>query len=219
MSEFDRYASDYQRVLDASVGSAPYFADLKARWLADRQGAAFAGRVLDYGCGVGLLAQALAGRLPHARIDGFDVSVDSLAAVPQPLRDAGQFTADATALRTDYDAIVVANVLHHVPRQARTGLIRDLVTRLGRGGKLVVFEHNPLNPATRWVVAHCAFDGDAVLLWPSETRSLLVQAGLCEVGTDAIGFFPPALAKLQGLEKHLRNLPVGAQYAAVGIKP
>ncbi|HTD28409.1 MAG TPA: hypothetical protein VK660_03380, partial [Xanthomonadaceae bacterium] len=38
-----------------------------------------------------------------------------------------------------------------------------------------MIEHNPL---TRWMVAHCEFDDDAILLWPKEVKPYFVEAGL-----------------------------------------
>ena len=75
------------------------------------------------------------------------------------------------------------------------------------------FEHNPFNPLTRWVVAHCEFDDDAVLLWPRESAGYLAAAGLSDPRRDYMLFFPKALSALRGLEASLRWCPLGAQYA------
>jgi hypothetical protein len=66
---------------------------------------------------------------------------------------------------------------------------------------------------TRWVVAHCEFDDDAVLLWPRETRKYLLQAGLVAPDRDYLLFFPKALSALRRLETFLAWCPAGAQYA------
>jgi SAM-dependent methyltransferase len=219
MPSFDRFASEYRDVLDGSVGSAAYFADGKASWIAREVGPDFRGRVLDFGCGIGLLAEALARHLPGAHLTGFDVSAQSLAATPAHLRQRVDFTHDPKAMGHAYDLIVISNVLHHIPVAERDGVLADLATRLVSGGKLAIFEHNPLNPVTRVVVARCPFDDDAILLWPREALDRLGHAGLRPQPRAYVAFFPKPLAVLRGLEARLRWCPLGAQYVALGVKP
>lgn len=216
MTSFDRFAGSYTAVLDRDVGSAAWFADGKARWLADHFGAAFAGALLDFGCGVGLLAGAVRARLPGARLVGFDISADCVAQVPADLAAWGRFCADPAAIGEGFDAIVVANVLHHIAPADRDAVIADLAGRLAPGGQIVVFEHNPANPATRWIVAHCAFDDGAILLWPREVARRFVRAGLVDRGRAFLAFAPPGWHRLARFERHLAAVPVGAQFAAWG---
>lgn len=219
--QFDRFAADYERTLARAVAisgeSAEYFADYKARYVRRILGDQFRGRLLDYGCGVGLLAKSLHRHIPLARIDGFDVSRESIARVPPELLDRGTFTSDPASLSPACDVVVLANVLHHVPVPERPALLRELHARLAPRGRLVIFEHNPLNPLTRWSVAHCPFDDDAVLLWPSELRRHLERAGLRLARQDYIVFFPAFLARLRPLEPAMGWLPFGAQYATVAV--
>jgi len=216
---FDEFASDYRTVLDSSVGSARFFADGKARWLARRLGAEFSGRILDFGCGIGLLAAAIHRALPNAELTGFDVSQASIAALPEDILQSGQFTADLASLPHDFTAIVLSNVLHHIAPSERDGVLQDLASRLQPGGSLVIFEHNPLNPATRLVVARCAFDDDAILLWPKESLRRLRDLHLDKITREYIAFFPPSLASLCRFEPSLARLPFGSQYVASGVRP
>lgn len=221
---FDRFADRYTDILDNSVAfsgdGSDYFASIKARYLANLLGAtsSFAGKILDFGCGIGLVSTQLAALLPRATLCGFDPSTESLARVPEATRARGAFVDDAKALDADFDVAFVANVLHHVPVADRPGAVSLLASRLRPGGKLVVFEHNPLNVATRVVVATCALDHDAVLLPRRETERHLRNAGLRVARHDYITFFPKLLAPLRPLEKHIGWLPLGAQYAVVGEK-
>ena len=48
-------------------------------------------------------------------------------------------------------------------------------------GRIYIFEHNPFNPVTRWVVKHTAIDRNAVLLKPAEVRTGLHAAGAITV--------------------------------------
>jgi len=219
---FDHYADEYTRLLDRSVSisgkDSRYFAEFKALYIRRMLGAGYAGKVLDFGCGVGLLSQFLRKHLTGARIDGFDVSKASIARVDPALSLNGVFTTSKEDLASDYDLIVVANVFHHIPVESRKEVMRDLSERLARGGLLTIFEHNPANPATRWCVDHCPFDDDAVLLPPSETIGRVCDAGLELKRRDYTLFLPVFLGWLVPLESWLRWLPMGAQYVVVAGK-
>lgn len=219
MAEFDRFADDYEAIIDQSLpfvgASSAHFAETKAKYVSRVLGSNFSGRMLDFGCGIGLQCTHLARHLPAATFDGFDVSESSLARVPEQLRSRGTFTSSMSELREDYDAIVVVNVLHHIPKIARQGTILQLAARLSPRGQLIIVEHNPFNLATRWVVASCPLDEGVELLRPAETRRYLRNARLVTERRDFLTFVPPRLSRLLFLESHLGWLPLGAQYATV----
>jgi len=218
--QFDQFAGNYQQVLDRAVaasgeGSA-YFAEYKAQYLARALPKRSFTRVLDYGCGVGLLSGFLQKHLQPARLDGFDVSVGSIEAIPSFLKDKGTFTSDRNQLRDDYTLIVIANVLHHVDPADRPTIVKDLASQLNDCGTLAIFEHNPANPLTRRTVDRCPFDKDVVLLPVAETLGLAQAANLTRIRRDYIVFMPHALASLRFLEPSLAWLPLGAQYVVLG---
>src|SRR5258706_15954334 len=103
--EFDKFARNYEGILDQTVSlsgeDSEYFADYKARYLVRLLGTSFSGKVLDFGCGVGLLARCLKRRLPEIQLDGFDVSPESVSALDSNLTHQGTFTSDLTKLRRD----------------------------------------------------------------------------------------------------------------------
>jgi hypothetical protein len=84
------------------------------------------------------------------------------------------------------------------------------------GGRVYVFEHNPLNPVTSWVVKHTPIDRNAILLRAREVKHGLVQAGFRGVGTSYQMFFPPRMHWLYRVEGFLHWLPLGGQYAVWG---
>jgi 2-polyprenyl-3-methyl-5-hydroxy-6-metoxy-1,4-benzoquinol methylase len=221
MSEFDRYANQYRTALDRSLAmsgeTSAYFARHKAAYIA-RMLDAGNRKILDFGCGVGLLSSELARMRPNDCLHGFDVSLESLERVDVRLRAAGVFTSDLQELDTNYDLIVLANVMHHVPMDQREGMISDLARRLAAGGILLVIEHNPLNPATRWVVSQCEFDAGAVLLRPREVRGYAAGAGLSHRRLDYLLFFPRVVSILRKFEPALRWCPLGAQYAISAVR-
>lgn len=220
MAEFDRHAGDYVRALDQCVaftgGDSSEWARYKAGRLRAMLGRDFDGKALDYGCGVGLLSAALLDEMPRTRLEGFDVSTACADQIPPGLKARASFTTDLSKLGGDYDLIVLANVLHHVEPPARPALLENLASRLAHGGRLAVFEHNPFNPVTRYIVDACEFDEDAVILTRRETLALLRDAGLSGLSGDYIAFFPGFLAALRPLEAYLGWCPLGAQHATIG---
>lgn len=81
----------------------------------------------------------------------------------------------------------------------------------------MVFEHNPFNPVTRYIVGSCPFDANAVLISPWLMSSRLRQAGFEMIEVRFTGFFPRALACLRPMERWLGWAPMGAQYYAVAV--
>jgi len=220
LSEFDAFASEYRELVDRSVRltgeSSRYFAAYKAAYIAREVAPRPGEKILDYGCGVGLLAQELKKRLDGVSVDGFDVSAESVQKLDADLRGSGKFSSNLSELDADYDVVVVANVLHHVEPNRRAEAVREAAARLGPDGKLVVFEHNPLNPLTRRAVAQCPFDECVVLLPRKETVAHLTASNLRVVAADYIVFFPRWLAWFRPLERSLAWCALGAQYAVVG---
>jgi len=216
--KFDDFADGYEGTLDRSIHisgeSSEYFAKYKAAYVA-RHWRDVRGKVLDFGCGVGLLSRFLREQLPYSEIDGYDPSPESIRNVSPALLAACMFTSDLEEIGNRYEIIIIANVMHHIPPVQRQGIILELRNRLADRGRIVAFEHNPLNLLTRWAVAHCDFDDDAVLLGPKELANYFLGAGL-EPRQDYIVFFPRILASLRKYEAMLRWCPLGAQYVTIG---
>lgn len=221
MAEFDQFSTSYEQLLNASIAitgeTGEYFASYKARFVAARIVPRQACRVLDYGCGVGLVCRELKKCLPEAQVDGFDVSEASIERIDPELRSQGKFASDVRELSSEYDVVLFANVMHHIEPLNRQQAISEAKGLLADRGKLVVFEHNPRNPLTRRAVDQCPFDENAILLPPEETNRYLKRSGLRRVRTDYIVFFPSWLKWLRPLEPFLGWCPLGAQYVVTGF--
>jgi len=224
MHNFDQFAEDYVAINDRYASffreKTDYFAAYKAAYVARLCSVAFDGRILDFGCGIGLVTNRLGGLLPLARIDGVDSSAASIARARSGATDPSRicYFESETELTGSYDIVVLANVLHHVPASERPAVLGRVFGLLNRGGRVVVFEHNTWNPLVMRIVRNHPFDRDAVFLPPSETARLARAAGLMP-RIDFIVFFPAFLKMLRPLERYLRMLPIGGQYACVGTKP
>ena len=222
MHEFDSCAAKYKDILDQSLAfsgcTSEHFAEYKARYIARVADLGASCKVLDFGCGVGILSRFLHRHLPSSTLHGFDVSPESIREIDAALLTCGFFTTNMAQLDCDYDLIVLSNVMHHIRPTYRQATIFELYKRLSPAGRLVVFEHNPVNPVTQWVVRQCPFDKGAVLLPLRETRSYLICAGLRVVRQDYILFFPRCMSWFFRLERFLTRCPLGAQYVLVARK-
>jgi SAM-dependent methyltransferase len=223
VAEFDKFAEEYLATHKnnlAVTGEHPdYFACYKIVEVARRLRAlgVTPRRVLDFGCGIGSSAPHLREAFPAAQIVGVDVSEKSLAVA----RARFPFTAEFIAydpegvpqtLDQGYDLVFSACVFHHIDKSEHVGILANLRQQLTPGGVLAIFEHNPINPVTRHIVATCPFDENAVLIGAGELARCLLLAGFSHVSVTYTGFFPAPLKALRRLEPLMAKLPVGAQY-------
>jgi SAM-dependent methyltransferase len=111
-----------------------------------------------------------------------------------------------------FDLIFVALVFHHIEPRLRLKIMEYIYDLLQEGGNIFIFEHNPYNPITRYLVNTCAFDADAVLLTKRKLMQLLIEAKLSINTCRYTLFFLSLLKKLRFLEPILGYLPLGGQY-------
>ena len=224
---FDAFATEYETLLDRSVSlsgeGAEYFARYKLARIRQLCGASAPASILDIGCGVGLLTERLGQAFPGSRVMGLDLSPQSVEQAASRCAKWPNVTFRAyagTRLPVGIEGVelvILANVLHHVDPEHRQAFLAEVVRpALQPGARVVVFEHNPYNPLTRFVVRSCAFDRDAQLLTRGQTTRLLRRSGLEIVRRDYLVFFPHPLRWLRRFEPRLGSLPLGAQYLVVG---
>lgn len=226
-AEFDSFASSYEADLDQALSvsgeSKDFFAEGRVRWLAHRlHSLSFrAASVLDYGCGIGGTAVLLREVLAATAVTGLDVSARSLEVARSRYATAAiQFlTFDQYACAGEIDLAYCNGVFHHIAVRERDQAIRYIHRVLRPGGLFALWENNPWNPGTRYVMSKCAFDRNAVTLSPTETAHLLRRNGFQVVRTDFRFFFPRSLRWFRALEPQLARLPLGAQYLVLGRKP
>jgi SAM-dependent methyltransferase len=118
-----------------------------------------------------------------------------------------------------FDFLTAVCVYHHVAREERAALTCEAARVLRPGGVFAIIEHNPLNPATRLIVGRLPMDRNAILLSARESRRLLDTAGFANMDTSYFLYLPEkAFRVFSGLEKALRRIPLGGQYAVFGRK-
>lgn len=219
--DFDRLTLSYESEINDAIAFAgmehTFFIDVKrehlVRLAAQHFGDVSRLDVLDLGCGLGAYHAGLENVFQE--LHGVDVSARSveLAAQKHPFVHYASFEGTQMPYPDDrFDVIFTICVMHHVPPAQWEGFVAEIKRVLKPSGIALVFEHNPYNPATRYIVKSCPIDKDAVLLAPGKLRRLFGDAGFRDVRTRSILSVPPKGALLAGLDSFLGTLPFGAQY-------
>ncbi len=100
-------------------------------------------RVLEVGCGEGVVLAALAARLPGTRFDGLELDQTALGEARVRCPSATLVRGDACELPFGdqcFDLVVCLEVLEHLPEPLRA--LREL-RRVARGGCLLSVPHEP----------------------------------------------------------------------------
>jgi tRNA (cmo5U34)-methyltransferase len=108
-------------------------------------------RVLDLGCGSGVLLAAILGAFPEACGVGLDYSPPMLAAAAEKLESLRDRVALVPADLADpgwlevvegpFDAVVSGYCIHHLPDERKRALYREVYDLLGPGGVFLNAEH------------------------------------------------------------------------------
>lgn len=144
-----------RQAIDAFAGAPPGDRlHVRVRWLtcpfpAVERAVPRAGRVLEVGCGHGLLSLYLAACAPGRQVHGVDVDEHKIVLARGA---ASRFTAGGGApvafdvvepgVLPDgpFDAVVIADVLYLLAPDARTSLLEAALARLAPGGRMVIKE-------------------------------------------------------------------------------
>ena len=132
-------------------------------------------RILDVGCGTGLLARALSPR--SAAVTGIDPNPGSIATARRSVQQATFAVATAESLPFEagaFDGIVFLNSLHHVP-DPRRGLLE--AKRVSRSGSTIVVVE-PLARGTFFEVLRCVEDETEVRAAAQRALGDVVSEGI-----------------------------------------
>ncbi|MCA9132582.1 MAG: class I SAM-dependent methyltransferase [Planctomycetales bacterium] len=225
---FDAAASEYAAQLEQGISlsgeAASYFVEGRVAFLAQY----LEGRmplhglqVLDFGCGVGNACGALRDQLHAQQVVGLDCSAESLeiARSRYPTNTFEWSLDGQTIAPQSMDVVYTSGVFHHIPPPQRQAELDKIYGWLKPGGYFALFENNPWNPATRWVMSRIPFDRDAQCLSPRETRRRLLTAGFQLELTRSLFYFPKSLRLLRVCEGLLSAIPLGAQYVVLCRRP
>jgi 2-polyprenyl-3-methyl-5-hydroxy-6-metoxy-1,4-benzoquinol methylase len=225
-AQFDRYNQTYDEILNSAIAfsglNVDFFTRAKAQYLTrimtDRFGDPSRLDLLDVGCGTGNLHPLLAQGVRS--IQGVDVSSECLATARErnPRIDYRLYEGNTLPFGdAAFDVVFTICVMHHVPPNDWLPFARELRRVVKPGGIALVFEHNPYNPLTRYVVSSCEFDTDAVLLTGGTAKRILGEAGFSDVTIRNILTIPAANRAILKVDRLFGWLPFGAQYYALGV--
>ena len=225
--DFDEFAENYRDIHTANIklsgADSYYFAESRVQMLQAYEKNE-PSKVLDLGCGDGVSEIFMQQYFSNWKIEGIDVSAKSIEVANEKKLSNSSFAIyDGTNIPFDngsFDIVFVAGVLHHVEFGLHQAILKEMIRVLKPGGRLLMYEHNPLNPLTKYLVNTCVFDKDARLVRSSYLTRLLVENGFRISEKIFIIFFPRKgiLSKLVFLEKYLQWLPLGGKYFIRAVK-
>jgi SAM-dependent methyltransferase len=226
-TEFDRYAADYELALAEGLSISGedknYFAQGRIAWLASclRELVEKPRSALDFGCGTGSATPYLSDRIGVESVIGLDVSEKSLDVAKRTygLERAQFFLFNQYQPSERIDLAFCNGVFHHIPLSGRAAAVDYIYRLLRPGGLFALWENNPWNPGTRYVMSRIPFDRDAITLAAPETRRLLRAGGFKILRTDFLFIFPRMLSWFRCVEPLVARLPLGAQYQVLCRKP
>lgn len=225
--DFDGLADSYEEKINQAVAFAgrehAFYIDVKREHILRLAQQHFPDleslNVLDLGCGLGAYHPGLEGMFRE--LHGVDVSAQSVKLAAAQHLFVRYSTYDGSRLPYDdgqFSMVFTICVMHHVPPPQWESFVAEAYRVTAFGGLMLVFEHNPYNPLTQYVVKTCDMDKDGVLLRPAKLRRMFSAAGFTDVFTRTIISIPSTGRFLTRMDSLLGNLPFGAQYYLRAIK-
>ena len=219
--DFNHFTNEYVDTINAAIsfgGSEhQFYIDVKRNYLLQLIEKTFAKNeeldVLDLGCGIGLYHTGLNGCF--RKLHGADISPLSIetAKKAHPWVNYAHYDGARLPYETGrFNVVFSICVMHHVPAESWYNFTAEMHRVLKPGGLAIIFEHNPYNPATQYIVRSCEIDKDAVLLTPCKLRSIFRDTQFLNIKTRTILSVPPKGRFLSSVDMLLGNLPFGAQY-------
>lgn len=103
-------------------------------------------RVLEVGCGFGLFGCYFASRDPGMTYHGIDLDTARIRRAQRAAATLGLANArfesgdarEALALEEQYDAVIMMDLLHHIPDDAKLRLLESVLARLAPDGVLII---------------------------------------------------------------------------------
>jgi ubiquinone/menaquinone biosynthesis C-methylase UbiE len=219
--DFNGFARNYREIHSKNVkfsgADSFYFAEMKVKEVKKYENDS-SQKLLDFGCGDGVTEMYFNRYNPLWNITGIDIAEENILEAKKKNIDNTNFLLfDGVKIpfeNESFDIVFVASVLHHSDFELHRNAVAEMYRVLKPGGRLYLFEHNPLNPITRYMVNTCEFDKDAKLLKPPYTQKLLTVENFTKPKLRFILFFPrwKIFKFFLPIEKMLSWLPLGGQY-------
>ncbi len=149
-------------------------------------------RVLDVGCGTGSLAIAAKMRVgPSGTVDGIDASPEMIGRAKRKARNAGVDACFQQAVAeklpfgdASFDVALSTLMVHHLPREARKAMAREIARTLRPAGRVLVVDFGSPSQAKRTLVSRLHRHGHTRV---DDNIALLSEAGLRFVESGEVG--------------------------------
>lgn len=221
--DFNESKYTYREIIDDSISfigkDVEFFTKLKANFIRSiikkNHPNLQRPRLLDIGCGHGFIHNYLSSNVD---IVGVETASEVLDLARKENPNVRYLSYDGKYLPFEdgtFDVVITICVMHHVPQEQWEAFLLDMKRILKPEGIAVVFEHNPYNPVTKYVVSNNILDEDAVLLSSHRLKKLMLKAGFNKVSRKFIFFTPFAQRVFRWLDNILWWCPLGAQYFSV----
>jgi 2-polyprenyl-6-hydroxyphenyl methylase/3-demethylubiquinone-9 3-methyltransferase len=158
-------------------------------WIDHQCGGLFGKKVLDIGCGGGILAESMARR--GAVVTGIDMGKEPLGVARLHALEQGveltykQITAEAHALEAaeQYDVVTCMEMLEHVPDPA--SVLRAISTLVRPGGRVVVSTINRNPKSYMMMIVGAEYLMKMVPKGTHDHKKFIMPAELCQLGEQA----------------------------------
>jgi ubiquinone/menaquinone biosynthesis C-methylase UbiE len=232
LQEFDQHKDSYRSDIDKAVSfsgqSHDFFTRVKAEYLIDlfkaqqRVISKAPLDVLDIGCGHGHIHPYLVQSDVPLKLSAVDVAATVVeeARAANPTVNYKSYEGDRLPYEDKhFDVAYTIAVMHHVPPPQWPAFLAEMRRVVRPGGMIAIFEHNPINPLTQWIVRTCPIDQNAVLLWNRQLSKLVSQTKFVDIGSRYILFTPLDGPAYRKFDKRIGWLPLGAQYYVAARVP
>ena len=231
--EFDQHKETYRSDIDKAIAfsgqSHDFFTRVKADYIIELLQEFGKNRattspldVLDIGCGHGHIHPYLVQSNVQMNLSAVDVatSVVEEARLMNPSVDYKSYEGERLPYDdASFDTAYTIAVMHHVPPAQWPAFLQEMRRVVRPGGLIAIFEHNPINPLTQWIVRTCPIDDNAVLLRSGRLSRLVSQVGFIDVVSRYILFTPLDGPRYRAFDKMIGWLPLGAQYYVAARMP
>lgn len=229
---FDELAETYDESLKEIlgggklVGDTNKFAEYKVQLLKCLCHPKRDDKILDFGCGTGRSLFYLNKYFGDkgVKLFGCDVSRESLKTAKKIVPSATLFPNEPIEELENYgavfDIVMCACVFHHIAPEDRHRWINAIKNKLNTGGKIIIFEHNVINPFTRRIVNKPENPDDITwMLNRSKIIDLLLRDSSMRLVWQGYTLFSPWRPSwATQMERCLKWLPLGAQQCVVAEK-